>query len=64
VCRLKIRVESTKVSLAFGLDGEAPHQQDVYAFLPVRRYGLNFVMQVRAIECMRVLWVGRIRWGE
>jgi hypothetical protein len=46
-CRLKVRVDSTKVSLAFGLDGEAPQQQDVFAFLPVRRYGLNFVVQVR-----------------
>jgi hypothetical protein len=44
---LKINVDSTKVSLAFGLDGEEPRQQDVYAFLPVRRYGLNFVVQVR-----------------
>jgi hypothetical protein len=46
-CRLKVRVDSTKVSLAFALDGDAPQQQDVFAFLPVRRYGLNFVVQVR-----------------
>ncbi len=39
------------MSLAFGLDGEAPSPQDVYAFLPVRRYGLNFMVQVRKGLC-------------
>jgi hypothetical protein len=47
IARLRYEVEQTKVSLAFGLDGEGPSQQEVYAFLPVRRYGLNFMVQVR-----------------
>eukprot|EP00775_Hariotina_reticulata_P013386 gene13386-13513_t len=43
--RLRYAVDETKVTLAFGLDGEGPKQQEVYAFLPVRRYGLNFMVQ-------------------
>lgn len=50
-CRLKYRVDETKASLAFGLNGEAPAPQDVYAFLPVRRYGLNFMVHVSQQRC-------------
>jgi hypothetical protein len=41
-----VHVKKTAVALAFALDGLQPAEQEVYAYLPVRRYGLNFVVQV------------------
>lgn len=63
--RLKYRVDETKVSIAFGLDREAPSQQDVYAFLPVRRYGLNFVVQVGggSLVMLRYILHREKTWG-
>jgi len=46
VPRLDVQLEQTTVSLAFSLEGEAPMQQQVYAFLPLRSYGLSFIVQV------------------
>lgn len=46
VPRLEVQLEQTTVSLAFSLEGEAPTQQQVYAFLPLRSYGLSFIVQV------------------
>lgn len=44
--RLGVAVDETTVSLAFSLDdGAAPGQQPVFAFLPLRRYGLRFMVQ-------------------
>lgn len=37
------------MSLAFGTHEPVPSQKEVFAFLPVRRYGLNFIVQVRAV---------------
>lgn len=48
VPRLDVQLDQTTVSLAFNLEGEAPTQQQVYAFLPLRSYGLCFIIQVRA----------------
>ena len=45
--RLDVQLDQTTVSLAFSLEGDAPSQQQVYAFLPLRSYGLNFIVQVR-----------------
>jgi hypothetical protein len=44
-CRLGYEVEATTVSLAFGIHECQPSQKEVFAFLPVRRYGLNFIVQ-------------------
>ncbi len=46
VKRLGAALEQTTVSLAFSLDGQAPTQQQVFAFLPLRSYGLKFIVQV------------------
>lgn len=46
VPRLDVQLDQTTVSLAFNLEGEAPTQQQVYAFLPLRSYGLCFIVQV------------------
>ena len=46
VRRLGAALEQTTVSLAFSLDGQAPTQQQVFAFLPLRSYGLKFILQV------------------
>jgi hypothetical protein len=35
----------TSVALAFGLSAPAPTAQPVYAFLPMRSYGLRFMVQ-------------------
>eukprot|EP00878_Enallax_costatus_P012106 GHUV01012639.1.p1 GENE.GHUV01012639.1~~GHUV01012639.1.p1 ORF type:complete len:977 (+),score=346.52 GHUV01012639.1:3040-5970(+) len=43
--RLHYDVHETKVTLAFGIHEPHPSPQDVFAFLPVRRYGLNFMVQ-------------------
>ncbi len=48
VPRLEVQLQQTTVSLAFNLEGEAPTQQQVYAFLPLRSYGLSFIVQVGA----------------
>ena len=48
VPRLDVQLDQTTVSLAFNLEGEAPTQQQVYAFLPLRSYGLCFIVQVSA----------------
>ena len=34
------------MALAFGIHEPQPSQKEVFAFLPVRRYGLNFIVQV------------------
>lgn len=47
VPRLDVQLDQTSVSLAFNLQGELPSQQQVYAFLPLRSYGLTFIVQVR-----------------
>jgi hypothetical protein len=39
-------VGATSVSLGFALGGSSPTEQSVYAFLPVRRCGLKFMLQV------------------
>lgn len=44
--RLGYEVEATTVALAFGIHEAQPSQKEVFAFLPVRRYGLNFIVQV------------------
>ena len=46
VPRLDVQLDQTTVSLAFNLEGGAPTQQQVYAFLPLRSYGLCFIVQV------------------
>lgn len=46
VPRLDAQLDQTMVSLAFNLEGEVPTQQQVYAFLPLRSYGLSFIVQV------------------
>lgn len=46
VPRLDVQLDQTTVSLAFNLEGDAPTQQQVYAFLPLRSYGLCFIVQV------------------
>lgn len=38
---------TTEVALAFELGNEQPRQQQVCAFLPLRKYGLKFIVQVR-----------------
>lgn len=54
VTRLGVSVAHTRVSLAFATApalyaGSArPPQQPVFAYLPLRSYGLRFVAQVRA----------------
>lgn len=58
--RLGFEVEMTTVVLAFGVHEMQPREKEVFAFLPVRRYGLNFIVQVKGvcgacvscIECM------------
>ena len=47
--RLDVVVEDTELALAFELCAEAPRQQPVFAFLPLRRYGLRFIIQVTYI---------------
>ena len=37
---------STEVALAFELDRDQPRQQHACAFLPLRQYGLKFIVQV------------------
>jgi hypothetical protein len=49
--RLEVEVGATSVSLGFALGGSGPTEQSVYAFLPVRRCGLKFMLQV---SCSRV----------
>lgn len=46
VPRLDVQLDQTTVSLAFNLEGDVPTQQQVYAFLPLRSYGLSFIVQV------------------
>ncbi len=40
-----MKVSETSISLAFGISSPAPTAQPVYAFLPVREYGLRFMVQ-------------------
>jgi hypothetical protein len=40
-----VQVPETSVALAFGLSAASPGQQPVYAFLPMRSYGLRFMVQ-------------------
>ena len=46
VKRLDVEVEQTDLALAFELNAEQLSQQQVFAFLPLRRYGLRFIIQV------------------
>jgi len=46
VKRLDVEVEQTDLALAFELNSEQLSQQQVFAFLPLRRYGLHFIIQV------------------
>ena len=46
VDRRGMAVDESSVSLAFSLSDEAPVQQQVFAFLPLRSYGLRFIVQV------------------
>lgn len=41
---------TTEVALAFVLDKEQPSQQQAYAYLPVRAYGLKFMVQVSQLH--------------
>lgn len=54
VCRLGYEVDATTVSLAFGIHEAQPSQKEVFAFLPVRRYGLNFIVQVCLVRGLPV----------
>ena len=49
--RLDVVVENTELAMAFELCEEAPSQQQVFAFLPLRRYGLRFIIQVSMRAC-------------
>ena len=64
VARLEVPLEQTTVSLAFNLEGEEPTQQQVYAFLPLRSYGLCFIVQVTLLHyALRVsCCCGRCCW--
>lgn len=52
VPRLDTQLDQTTVSLAFNLEGDIPTQQQVYAFLPLRSYGLSFIVQVGRTSLM------------
>lgn len=49
--RLDVVVENSELAMAFELCEEAPSQQQVFAFLPLRRYGLRFIIQVSMKAC-------------
>ncbi|DBA78596.1 TPA: hypothetical protein ACH3X1_008526 [Trebouxia sp. C0004] len=49
VKRLDVEVERTDLALAFELNSEQLSQQQVFAFLPLRRYGLRFIIQANFI---------------
>lgn len=53
--RLGYEVEATTVALAFGIHEPLPSQKEVFAFLPVRRYGLNFIVQVCVLPQLATL---------
>ena len=56
--RLDVQVEETELAMAFELGRQAPSQRQVFAFLPLRRYGLRFIVQVAsssALTCFFVL---------
>lgn len=55
VPRLDVQLDQTTVSLAFNLEGDAPTQQQVYAFLPLRSYGLCFIVQVSLLTALMLL---------
>lgn len=48
VKRLEVDMAETDLSLAFELNMEQLSQQQVFAFLPLRKYGLRFIVQVRS----------------
>ena len=50
-----MQLQQTTVSLAFNLQGEAPTQQQVYAFLPLRSYGLCFIIQVSSASARKAI---------
>lgn len=52
VKRLDVEVEHTDLALAFELNSEQLSQQQVFAFLPLRRYGLRFIVQVTTPICV------------
>lgn len=45
---------TTEVALAFELDRDQPRQQHACAFLPLRQYGLKFILQVRQDSLLAV----------
>ena len=47
VKRLDVEVPETELAVAFELGEQQPRQQQVFAFLPLRKYGLRFIVQVR-----------------
>ena len=49
--RLDVLVASTELAMAFELGQQLPSQQQVFAFLPLRRYGLRFIVQVSFTCC-------------
>ena len=55
VPRLDVQLDQTTVSLAFNLEGDAPTQQQVYAFLPLRSYGLCFIVQVSPLTALMLI---------
>ena len=48
VKRLDVEVPETELAVAFELGEQQPRQQQVFAFLPLRKYGLRFIVQVSA----------------
>ena len=52
VKRLDVDVEETELSVAFELNMEQLRQQQVFAFLPLRRYGLRFIVQVSSPDTL------------
>lgn len=60
VKRLDVDLKETELALAFELDTEQIHQQQVFAFLPLRSYGLRFIVQVRPLyacsSCRSTTW--------
>lgn len=54
--RLDVKVDKTAVAVAFPLDGQQPSPQPVYAFLPLREFGLRCGIRWRRAGCMPVLF--------
>ena len=50
VKRLDVEVPETELAVAFELGQRQPRQQQVFAFLPLRKYGLRFIVQASVID--------------